>query len=886
MTKKSGTWLSLRSFGLLICLAFPACRTAEEKVSDSKEVSTSSDVVRRVTQKLKAITIPEMTFRPPATIVDAIDFFKQASIDYDDPSVPLDQRGVSFILCLNHDTSPVAVAGEPVDVFATASNSVFPVLAGVSVRFISLYDALELVCEVSDAKWCVAEGGYVLITPREWHGDCITRSYTVPQALSDKLFNECQGSDFGADSNKVWEVFFKQLGAIGKNSKIEYLPVIGKLRVTNTQENLDTIEKVFNHFTFPLRMVEAEMQIHAFRTLDIERLRLSDGISLESLMTLREKGKAKPVATATVLTKSGQQAIMKTVKELLYPTELIADVPLTDSNLTERAGAQAVMAASFATREIGMILEVVPEATRNGMCINLSLKPQWVTLEGWESYPAYMSAGWMHTSPSFKQPIIGVTSFETQVLVKDGETVLLGSSSTPDGEWVQVGFLTTRLKNVHPELLASRTDKPKPRDTSKDAEVEKKMRATVLPAMDFRPPATIIDAIDFFKQASIDYDKSALPEAQRGINLSLKLPANGWGRIEKNTNTDVCAVSYTENRGVPVISAITARFLTLYDALKLVCDVTDMKFKIKDGIVWIVPLNHPSEGMDTRMYYFDQVELLELIRNGGENNEQTAKNFYNQLGVNWPAGSSLALFDAIGAIRVTNTPENLAVFEQVLEDFSGVHPPRMVEVDMQIHAFPAEAIEQLGRFGNITMEELMTLRKKGKSHQVASSMIVTKSGQEAVMKSVREVIYPSELLTDFDQSGSNVTVQTATQTLAPGGFVMRETGMVLQVVPEVSDADRSAINVTLKPTWVTLDCWENYPADRAAGWTHNKIPFKQPVFGVTCFETQTLVKDGGTVLLGSASTQDGKWVHVGFLTLKKLISGDTIKDASKQATAQ
>jgi hypothetical protein len=514
------------------------------------------------------------------------------------------------------------------------------------------------------------------------------------------------------------------------------------------------------------------------------------------------------------------------------------------------------------------------------MFINLTLKPQWVTLEGWESYPAYMSGGWMHTSPSIKQPIVGVTSFETQVLVKDGATVLLGSSSTPDGEWVQVGFLTTRLKNVHPELLASRADKVKPRDERKDAEVEKKMRAILIPEMNFRPPATIIDGFRFFKDASVTYDKATALHDQRGINMVLKIPTNNWGVIEYDTNGSTF-VSQKVTTNAPPICPIKARFLNLYDALKLVCDVSGMKFKIKDGIVWIVPLNDPSEGMNTRLYCFDQASLLSRISNVGENSDH-AKTFCSQLGVNWPMGSSLALLDAIGAIRVTNTPENLALFEKVLEDLSDAPPPRMIEVDVQIHAFPAEAIEQLSRSGTISVEELMTLRRKGKSSQVASSTILTKAGQEAVMKSVREVIYPSELLTDFDQSGSNVTVQTATQTLVPGGFVTREQGMILQVVPEMSDADQSAINVTLKPSWVTLDCWESYPADRAAGWTHNKMPFKQPVFGLTCFETQTLVKDGGTVLLGSTSTPDGKWVHVGFLTVKrKLISGEPTKDAKK-----
>jgi len=81
MIKKSAIRLSLMVFGLVVCLTVPDCRTSEEKVSGADGGATSSDVVRKVTQRLKRITIPEMTFRPPATIADVIGFLKQASID-------------------------------------------------------------------------------------------------------------------------------------------------------------------------------------------------------------------------------------------------------------------------------------------------------------------------------------------------------------------------------------------------------------------------------------------------------------------------------------------------------------------------------------------------------------------------------------------------------------------------------------------------------------------------------------------------------------------------------------------------------------------------------------------------------------------------------------
>jgi type II secretory pathway component GspD/PulD (secretin) len=133
---------------------------------------------------------------------------------------------------------------------------------------------------------------------------------------------------------------------------------------------------------------------------------------------------------------------------------------------------------------------------------------------------------------------------------------------------------------------------------------------------------------------------------------------------------------------------------------------------------------------------------------------------------------------------------------------------------------------------------------------------------------VREVLYPTELLTDGGQVVSNVMSRSVANALIPGNFTMREAGVILQVVPEIATPDASHIHVTIKPQWVTLEGWQFYPAELASGRTHKTLAFKQPVFGTTCFETQVTVEAGKTILLGSSSTPDGKWVHVGFLTVK------------------
>ena len=137
------------------------------------------------------------------------------------------------------------------------------------------------------------------------------------------------------------------------------------------------------------------------------------------------------------------------------------------------------------------------------------------------------------------------------------------------------------------------------------------------------------------------------------------------------------------------------------------------------------------------------------------------------------------------------------------------------------------------------------------------------------MKAVQEVLYPTELDMDGGVDRSNQVAQVSqVGALMPCHFEKREVGMILQVVPEVAVGNGSLINVMLNPQWVTLDRWESYPADMAAHRTHKTLWLREPVFGVTSFQTQVTVEDGGTLLLGGSSTLDGEWVHYGFLTVK------------------
>ncbi|MDR2849753.1 MAG: hypothetical protein LBW77_04320 [Verrucomicrobiota bacterium] len=245
--------------------------------------------------------------------------------------------------------------------------------------------------------------------------------------------------------------------------------------------------------------------------------------------------------------------------------------------------------------------------------------------------------------------------------------------------------------------------------------IQQKLRDIVIPEVTFRPPATIIDAVDFFKQASRDYDKPEIPLEQRGINLVLKLPKGGGAAAPADTSNDPFGAPASSGSGnVPTIPALSARFINLYDALKLVCDVTGMKSRIRGNIVMIVPANDPDDELQTRSYNVLS-SLTERMNTaagdmgsggsggGGDNtfmatSDMSAKLdwkvFFEQMGVKWPDGASISYLASIGKLRVTNTSDQLAVFEQVLEDLNVT--PRLIEIEARFVEVAQEDLNSLG----------------------------------------------------------------------------------------------------------------------------------------------------------------------------------------------
>ena len=110
----------------------------------------------------------------------------------------------------------------------------------------------------------------------------------------------------------------------------------------------------------------------------------------------------------------------------------------------------------------------------------------------------------------------------------------------------------------------------------------KKLHDIIIPELKFGPPETIIDAVGFFKQASRDFDRKEIPMEQRGLSFMLKLSNKAYNEVPDGPLI------------APTIPTVEAHSICMWDALKLVCDATGMKFYVRGYWVWIVPLVEPN----------------------------------------------------------------------------------------------------------------------------------------------------------------------------------------------------------------------------------------------------------------------------------------------------
>ncbi|MEI6210270.1 MAG: hypothetical protein WCR06_01465 [bacterium] len=398
------------------------------------------------------------------------------------------------------------------------------------------------------------------------------------------------------------------------------------------------------------------------------------------------------------------------------------------------------------------------------------------------------------------------------------------------------------------------------------------LREIVIPEIEFKQ-TSLRDAVAFLQQAAAKADPK-----KRTLNLVLGLTAEQEQAFKATPIT------------------FTARNISVFEALRLITEIQGVKYSVRGNVVTLLQRDAPEDELVCR-FYIVMPSVIErttaLAREACPDNENATnqvnyssqcydlKKMFGDLGVPWPAGSYIAYLSIIGKLKVCNTLENLRCFERILDDM-GV-TPRQIQIDLQFVAFDLTNINRLVASGpGINTASLTALWASGRGELVAAPTVVTKAGQEAVTKGVTEVIYPTTftcLGAEQTNAPNPAVAGVASGAVEPGGFQTRETGMILQVVPEVS-AEGQMINLTLNPQVVEDPVWENYgPAGRDASGKERAVQMRQPFFHVYSTSTSVSLANGRRILIGGGMpSRDGKRAVYLFARATLLdMSGEAIK---------
>ena len=257
-------------------------------------------------------------------------------------------------------------------------------------------------------------------------------------------------------------------------------------------------------------------------------------------------------------------------------------------------------------------------------------------------------------------------------------------------------------------------------ERSIEQSIEKRMKEMMLPSISFRPPATIIDAVEFFRQASKDFDRPEVPVDQRGFNFILNLNTQLTGGAPAGDNNaeaafGAAAEENVSDGAVPQIPTISASNLSLWEALQHVCKQVNFKFKVQGSVVMVMPKNMTTDELITRSYNVVEsfVERMNDASSGlkdqkagdfggggggdnagGGNDEDSWKKYFEEMGVSWPANSRIKYIKAIGKLRVTNTADQLAILEQALNELNVT--PFLIEIETRFVEVAQEDLNSLG----------------------------------------------------------------------------------------------------------------------------------------------------------------------------------------------
>lgn len=333
-------------------------------------------------------------------------------------------------------------------------------------------------------------------------------------------------------------------------------------------------------------------------------------------------------------------------------------------------------------------------------------------------------------------------------------------------------------------------------DRSRSIVIRRKLDSIIIPRLEFRD-ATIREAIDFLKKKSVDLD----PEHQ-GVNIVLHLdsPAGSVPEVTPTASPSSLVIPGLESTtsaatpiaSVPVPSSearitVALSNIPLSEALRYVTSLANLKYKVEEYAVSVVPLSTVTDTPITREWKVPPGMFSSMATSSSSGSLDSGGGFASgassprdatkggsslvprvdpkdtltQYGVTFPPGTSAIFLPASSRLIVKNTQENLELVNSVV-DAMGINAPTQIEIE--------------SKFVEITQNNLKELSFDwllGQANVPGSSRVFAAGGTSGQSTAVNASDYPFPIgqqapLTSGNRSGSAGISQNAIDALLFG----------------------------------------------------------------------------------------------------------------------
>lgn len=251
------------------------------------------------------------------------------------------------------------------------------------------------------------------------------------------------------------------------------------------------------------------------------------------------------------------------------------------------------------------------------------------------------------------------------------------------------------------------------RPTDGVAAITDKLRSIIIPRIDFED-RTVEEAIDYLRQRASELDPTELDPAKKGVNLVIRRPTSssiGGGEPE----ADDGLMGSGGDLGSLRIDELRLRNVPLAVALKYICDKTNLRYKVDDFAVTLVPITEEGNDMFTRTFSVPPDFVTQLnagntdgaapaddpfsaAGGGGASTGLSARppilDLLKLNGIKFTEGSAATLGGS-GSLLITNTSAELDKVEQLVDLYRG-QQPKQVKITTKFVEISQENSDELG----------------------------------------------------------------------------------------------------------------------------------------------------------------------------------------------